>query len=357
MTMRTGVYALLAISVCGGLLFAQTQPQPVPQAGAADDQPVPGQLPPTPLQQRDDQIRQVDPLDRSDQGPDKDKATRDAEKKKKQDQQPPLPGSIAETQQNSARRSGPEVADDDADAPVQEYSGPAVLSRSYSISQPLIPEQLKWNESVGLSSVYDSGITRQVNADGSLGPASTLTGILLGWSLSGKHYFRRDMVSVDYTGNMTQYSGNGAYSGSNQSVGVNYSHVLSRRLTLNLSGTGSIFSQNSVLENQPVGPDTIANINIASSPNIQIFDVGSKQFSSQADLTWQLTSRLSFSMGTSYFGIDRNSPALLGVTGQQARGDVTYRLTRKTTIGSYYSFNHYLYPHGVGNTAPQIRRA
>jgi hypothetical protein len=116
-------------------------------------------------------------------------------------------------------------------------------------------------------------------------------------------------------------------------------------------GSGSILAQNSVLENQPVGPGTIANINIASSPNIQIFDVGTKQFTSQADLTWQLTSRLSFSMGTSYFGIERDSALLLGVTGQQARGDVNYRLTRKMTVGAYYSFNHYLYPDGFGNSA------
>lgn len=356
--MRNGVYALLAISVCSGLLFAQTQPQPLPKTGTAagteQDQPDAGQVPPTPLDQREQQIRQFDPLERSDEdGKDKAKATRGKEKRQDQDQdQTPLPGSIAATEQNSTRRSGPQVVDDDnAEAPVQEYSGPAVLSRSYSISQPLIPQQLKWTESVGLSSVYDSGITRTVNADGSLGPASTLIGMMLNWSLSGRHYFRRDMVSVNYTGNMSQYSGLGAYNGLNQSISANYSHVLSRRLTLNLSGAGSIYSLNSALENQPVGSETIANINIATSPNIQIFDVGGKQFSSQADLTWQLTSRLSFSMGTSYFALEQDSALLLGVTGQQARGDVNYRLTRKTTIGSYYSFNHYLYPHGFGNTA------
>jgi hypothetical protein len=55
-------------------------------------------------------------------------------------------------------------------------------------------------------------------------------------------------------------------------------------------------------------------------------------------------------MGTSYFGIERDSPLLLGVTGQQARGDVNYRLTSRTTIGAYYSFSHYLYPDGVGNS-------
>ena len=42
--------------------------------------------------------------------------------------------------------------------------------------------------------------------------------------------------------------------------------------------------------------------------------------------------------------------ATYGLTGQQARGDVNYRITRKTTIGAYYSFSHYLYPHGFGNS-------
>jgi len=359
--MRIGVCALLAISASGGSAFAQTPVQPAPQTETTPGQPEPNSSPPTPLQERDQQIRQFDPLDRDDQdsqaGKDKIKADRDAEKRRAQSQAP-IPGSIAASEQNSARRSGPEVIEDeDSAAPVQEYTGPAVLSRSYSISQPLLPEQVKWQESAGVSSVFDSGVARQVNADGSLGPVSTLIGTQLSWGFGGRHYFRRDQVSVNYTGNFSQYSGVGAYNGANNSVAVTYSHVLSRRLTLNLMASGSILSENSILENQPVGSETIANINLSSSPNIQIYDASVKQFSSQADLTWQATSRLSFSMGTSYFGIayaspvGSNSPSLRGMTGQQARSDVNYRLTRKMTIGSYYSFSHYLYPDGFGSTA------
>jgi hypothetical protein len=348
--MRIGVYALLVVSACGGSVFAQTpaaeSPAPV---GTAQSQPDSGQPALSPVEERDQQIRQVDPLDRDDKETrDKTKADRDAEKRRTQEQTA-IPGSIAASEQNSLPRLGPQVVEDE-EAPVQEYSGPAVLSRSYSINQPLIPEQVKWQESVGLSSVYDTGISRQVNPDGSLGPPGTLTGAMATWSLAGRHYFRRDVVSVSYSGNWSQYSGLGAYNGANQSLSVSYEHVLSRRVTLNLSGTGSILSQNYSLENQPVGPETIANINLASSPNIQIYDTGAKQLTSAADLTWQKTSRLSFSGGVSYFGIDRDSPQLLGVTGEQARGDVNYRLTRKLTVGSYYSFSHYVYPHGVGNS-------
>jgi len=365
-TMRMGVYALLAVSACAGAAFAQAVPnqaasdqnpaQPLPQTQTADGQPDSSQSPLAPVQERNQQIRQIDPLAREDdkESRDKAKAARDAEKRRDQDQTA-TPGSIAASEQNSARRSGPQVVEDENEA-VQEYSGPAVLSRSYSINQPLIPQQLKWQESLGLSSIYDSGISKQINANGLPGAPSTLTGAQLTWSLSGRHYFRRDEVSVSYSGNYSQYSGLGAFSGMNQNIVVDYAHVVSRRLTLNLSGSGSILSQNYVLENQPVGPETIANINLASSPNIQIYDLGTKQFSSAADLTWQKTSRLSFSIGTSYFAIDRssplgnNSPSLLGVTGQQARGDVNYRLTRKMTVGSYYSFSHYVYPHGFGNS-------
>ena len=144
---------------------------------------------------------------------------------------------------------------------------------------------------------------------------------------------------------------NGGYNGGNQSLTGSYSHMLTHRMTLNVSGSGSILSQNSILENHTVGPQTIANISVASTPNIQIFDQGVKQMTLQADhLTWQESARLSFSMGTSYFGVERDSSLLLGVTGQQARGDANYRLTHRMSIGAYYSFNLYLYPNGFGNS-------
>ncbi len=317
-------------------------------AGTADQQ----EAVPTPLtavEERDEQVREIDPLDTEDKDS-KAKADREADRRREQGQAP-VPGSIAATERNGAR-SGPQVLEGgDAEAPVQEYTGPAVLSRSYSISQQLIPEQVKWQENVGVSGVYDTGLLRPLSANGTEGSPSPLFGTMLTWGFGGRHYFHRDMISVNYSGSYSRYSGVGAFNGGNQTIAVNYSHVLSRRLKLNLSGTGAIWSENSVLENQPVGPDSIANVDLAISPNIQIYDVGAKQFSSQAELTWQESSRLSFSMGTSYFGIEQNSASLLGMTGQQFRGDVNYRLTRKMTIGSYYSFSHYLYPHGVGNSA------
>jgi hypothetical protein len=356
-----GVSAVLLISACGLSLLAQQPQAPEPasppsaspsqttgqQTTGTDEQDA------TPVQQRDQQIRQFDPLDRIDDKESKarEKASRDAEKRRDEGQSP-TPGSIAATERDRTRPDqGPQVVDDDAtEEPVQEYTGPAVLSRSYSVSRPLIPQQLKWAENVGVSLIYDTGVSRVINANGSLSNAS-LIGTLFTWGLSGRHYFRHDQIGVNYTGSYSQYAGGTAFTGSNNTVTVDYSHVLSRRLTLNVTGIGSILSQNYVLDNGTIGPETtVANINLSSSPNIQITDYGTKQFSTQIDVTFQQSARMSFDGGVSYFAVVRDAPGLLGMTGEQGRGDMNYRLTRKMTVGAYYSYSYYIFPHGFGTT-------
>src|ERR1017187_9712979 len=100
--MRIGLYALLAVSACGGIVFAQTPADSLPQTETAQGRPEPdfSQSPLSPLQERDQQIRQFDPLDRDDkESRDKAKAARDAEKRRAQDQGA-TPGSIAASEQN-----------------------------------------------------------------------------------------------------------------------------------------------------------------------------------------------------------------------------------------------------------------
>ncbi len=137
----------------------------------------------------------------------------------------------------------------------------------------------------------------------------------------------------------------------NNSVALDYGHFFSRRLSVNFGLTGSVLSQNYAVNNPEVGPETtVANVNLGTSPNIQITDNGVKQASLQGDFVWQQTMRLSFDGGASYFAVERNTPGLLGMTGRQAHTDVNYRLTRKMTVGSYYSVSDYIYPHGFGTS-------
>ena len=328
--MRTVVYARLAVFVCCGGLFAQTPPDAA-------------QTPLTPEQEREQQIRQFDPLYRPDD-PDKVKADKEAEKRRQQEDSP-TPGSIADSQTPPPQRSGPQVEDDTADNQKQEYSGPAVLSRSYSINQLVTPKQLTWSESVGVSTSHDVGIG-QPGPNGAVGAGGTLQGTTVNWSMSGGHTFGHDTLHIGYAGSMAYYPDSSLYTGANHSLSATYAHVVSRRISLGMSFSGSVFSANAALQSPAVGPETIANANLATSPSIAIFDTGSKQMNIGANLGWQLNSRLSFTYSGSYFGVERNSAALLGVSGKQAGASGNYRLTRKTTIGASYSYSQYVYPHG-----------
>jgi Putative beta-barrel porin 2 len=306
----------------------------------------------TPEQLREQQIRQFDPLDRSN-----DKAAKEKEKEKekaareqKKDGQTdaPLPGSIAASDRD-AQRTGPRVAESDAtDEPVQEYTGPAVLSRSYSVNRPMIPQELKWSESIGINAVYDNQAALFTN--GSIGNSSPI-GTSASWSIAGKHFFQHDQIGFSYNGNYTQYSQVSRLNGSNNAVALDYGHYFSRRLSVNLGLSGLMLTQNYALTNPEVGPDnTVANVNLGTSPNIQITDNGIKQASLQGDFVWQQTARLSFDGGASYFAVERDTPGLLGMTGRQAHTDMNYRLTRQMTVGAYYSVSDYVYPHGFGTS-------
>ena len=268
----------------------------------------------TPAEQRAVEIQQFDPL-AVDKDSGKQEKTSPAKDNRGTNERKPAPGSIAGSEQNSVRPSNTQDADAGigADNFVEDYSGPAVLSRSYSVNRPLILQNQAWTELVGVSGVYDTGVTKVTNPDGSPGD-SAISGVRLNWSLTGTHYFHHDVIAVGYTGTYTQYSGPGGFTGANNSGIVDYTHVISRHVSLNLVGSGAILSQNYILASPYLGSASIAGISTSNSPNVQITDDGLKQFTSHADITWQKTARLSFVFGTSLFGISYDSPTLMSST-------------------------------------------
>jgi hypothetical protein len=353
--MQTVVYVRLSAPARGFLCFAACCAALLAQTSATQTPaPLdPATSPLAPVEERDQAIRQYDPLDQADAAA-RARADREAEKRRQEDRRP-TPGSIADSQTDGQivpRRSGPQVLDDTAESTAQEYTGPAVLSRNYSINQAVLTKGLNWSESIFVGTSFDTGLG-QIATNGS--PASTgqLQGTQIGYSLSGGHAFGHDSLHISYSGSMAYYPGSSFYTGSNGALSASYSHVVSRRISTGLSFSGSQTSANAALLNPSVGPGTIANVNLATSPDIAVFDTGSKQGSLAANLSWQLTSRTSFSFNGSYFGVLRNSAALNGMSGEQTGVSGNYRLTRKTTVGASYSFSQYVYPHGIETSDSQ----
>src|SRR6185369_7589668 len=73
------------------------------------------------------------------------------------------------------------------------------------------------------------------------------------------------------------------------------------------------------------------------------FDNRTYYVSSQADLTFQKTARLSFNLGGDQFLARYRAAGLVGVNGLGAHGDLQYRLSRRSTIGAAYTFQHFTY--------------
>ncbi|MDP9053595.1 MAG: hypothetical protein M3N93_04745 [Acidobacteriota bacterium] len=335
----------------GSKAWAQTAIEGAPDSidTPADSNPAPM----TPMQQREKAIQGVDPLYREEKAG-KDKAARQATKRVEESQEQ-TPGSIAadnaDNKASSSRQSGPEVSENAASDAGPEYYGPGVLNRSYSIYQPAIPKSLKWTETLGVSSSFETGAAQGTNS-GAAGSAEKSSGAMQGtaiaWGLSGGRAFGHYQFGMNYSGSMTYYPASSFYTGANHNMGLTFSRAISRRFSLGVKAVASDVSANATLQNLNAGPETIANVSLATSPGIAIVDTGSKQYTAGVNLHWQLTGRTAFTFTGSDFATVRNSAALYGVTGKQAGVNGTYRLTRKMTVGGSYSYSNYVYPHGTG---------
>lgn len=224
-----------------------------------------------------------------------------------------------------------------------------MLSHAYTVNSASIPTSLSWVASAGISNFYTNGFGAPPS--GAQTPLQNAYGEGTGinWSISGRHKFKRDSLGVAFSGSRQWYSGGEQYTGITTRLGVNYMHVVSRRISLQLTGSGNFLPPSSALVNQAPGPETpAADINTAITPGPEIFNTGIKQFTTGMNATWQKSTRLSFSGGASYFVTMYDAPGFIGMNGEQVQGNMNYRLTSKTTAGLFYSYSVYTYQHGQG---------
>ena len=272
--------------------------------------------------------------------------------------QKPLPGSLAESNSESnLRPEGPQILDGDSYGNGQQYNGPAVLSRSYTLTRPMTAKQVKWSWTVSGGQSYTVGLiagpvlttsSTAASATTTTGtiPSSSSYGALAGFSAHGRHSWKHDEVGVDYAVNYNKYASAYGYNGANQNLSLDYTHFFTAHLELHVVESASILSQNGTLINPLSEPGvSIANVNLAASPTVQPLDSTTRQSTTQVSLTWQKTARLSFNYQASLFGVDRTGTQLTGDSGYEGQTDVNYRLTRKATVGAYYSYVAYVFSH------------
>ena len=367
------VYTLLTVALIGRCAAQVPYPtmQPPPPAPSTVPDPYPavqnpavplnGQLPLTPDEKRQQEIDKYDPRNPMNPAkqplPGEQGATsapnptpnRKASQTNPNNQETtPLPGSVAESNQQMTTRAnppadGPDVVTGESTSDQQNYAGPAVLSRSYTISRPMDSKEVKWQWSVNSSESWQNGLVN-VGANGQANTSGSSFSENTSISVGGRHLWKRDEIGLNYTASYSRYFASNAYNGTNQALSLDYQHYFSRHLSFNVVESGSIVSQNYSLENPLTAPGvTVANLDLSASPSSQVLDQKVRQFMTQVSLTWQKSARLSFDFSSGFFAVDRGGTYAGSNVGYQSQADVNYRYTRKGTVGAYYSHTSYVY--------------
>ena len=221
-----------------------------------------------------------------------------------------------------------------------QYAGPAILSRGDAPAAMNAP-QIDFIPFLSLVGVYDTGLSGvSVNSAGQLANTAS-EGVEVDFGISGVHSWKRTKISLNYGGAARDYSHATYYSGVDQSLMLGITQQISRHVALQLNESAGMFAQTYGLVG--LSPTVPFDPTTTYTPTTDFFDNRTIYANSQALLTYQRTARLSFAFGGDWDVTRRRSSALYGVTGEDARGDLQYRITRRSTIGANYMFTHFSY--------------
>jgi len=228
-----------------------------------------------------------------------------------------------------------------------QYAGPAILSRGEAPAAMAAPT-VAFNFSLALTGIYTTGLVG-VSAPNAAGQLPDLSSYGFGVALgaSGAHSWKHTHIGLAYSGSFSDYATAGYFTGLSQGLSLGISHQFSRHISFSLRENAGIFTQ---------FPPATVSLNSAVPfdpsqsyiPTTDFYDNRTIYTTTQANLTLQATSRLSFDLGGGYFANSQRSSALYGATGEVATGDVQYRLSRQTTVGANYSYTHFGYTHSIG---------
>jgi hypothetical protein len=262
--------------------------------------------------------------------------------------QPPSTNSAGE----AAVAPPPEIVPSESDQnSSQEFQGPAVLSRPFMLS-PMRSREIRFRPYFSLAGVADDGLTNVSTTKDGQFVNQEAYGIEAGFGITGRRVFKRDQVGLEFHGNLYHYTPNSFYDGGNYVLDFRYEHLFSKHFRLALTETGGLYSNNYSLVDG-ITDLSLGNTNFVVTPNTQLFDNRSLYLSTGADLVWEKSARLSFDFGGSGFIVRRRSSSLYGTVGSQARADMSYRLTKRLTVGGYYGYTHYDFNRAFGGSDVQ----
>jgi hypothetical protein len=221
-----------------------------------------------------------------------------------------------------------------------QYAGPAILSRGEAPAAMSAPE-IKFRPFVELTGIYSTGLAGvATDAQGNVANVDS-AGIELTFGVSGTHSWKHTKLGLDYRGSLDHYTTQSHFDSVSQGLLLGLTQQVTRHISLSLRENAGMFTQSfglgSLSQTVPFDPSQ------SYIPTTTFFNNRTYYVSSQADLKIQKTTRLSFVLGGDNFLIRYGAAGLVGSTGLGAHADAQYRLSRRSTVGAAYFFQHFYY--------------
>jgi hypothetical protein len=225
--------------------------------------------------------------------------------------------------------AGPLIAQSD------DYAGPSVLSRGGGGG--VTPSgSIAFRPYLNVSAMYNDGMSAFMDSNGQLRSRS-LVGGEAAVGLYGYHGWKNTVLGLNYRGDYRRYNRRTTQDGTTQLLTFGLTHKATKRLEVTFREAAGTFSQNTGYG----GTFGFFDPTFAGIPHNELLDTRTDYFSTMVDATYLMSRRLSINLGGSGFQVRRRVSSFYGVTGTSARADVAYRLTRRSTIAGDYFFTHF----------------
>ncbi len=200
---------------------------------------------------------------------------------------------------------------------------------------------------LGVQASYNTGLTSIIpGPDGSIF-TDARTGVEVNYGLYGTKQWKRNQTQLSYSGDYRSFSGPGNFGGSNQSLDLSHSTVLTKRWNLDGSVSAGTVNQAFGGSLQPNFNDLFLNPGL---PANSLFDIRTNFLSANGGLTYTISPRTSVSFTGGGYVVSRRNLGLFSVNGITAKADVARRINKRTTVGVDYNFLTFQFSRAFGDT-------
>jgi hypothetical protein len=220
---------------------------------------------------------------------------------------------------------------------MQSYDGPSILGRTGPAAGVRGNQAVPMHFQASVEGTYDSALLGfGLDSNGQFQSAGS-AGVMANLNVGGRKLWRRSFVGMEYTANYGHYTRQSFFNGTNHSMNLAAGTQLGRKWQLFTELMGG--TSNRFLGNSPFF--RASEFEVQAAPTQELFDSRMFFLGNQTSAVYNINRRQSFRMSGNASTVRRRARGLVDMKSYGASADWVRRVSRRTSIGASYAFNHF----------------